>query len=86
MTIKELRLANRDMLATSMCVIHCSYDDAAQFSEAISIDDILKGCIIYEGEYRVMPKVLKSLNVTGFKCSCHTRSFDEPIKWDIWVE
>lgn len=40
MTIKELRLANRDMLATSMCVIHCSYDDAAQFSEAISIDDI----------------------------------------------
>lgn len=85
MTIEELRLANRDMLSTSMCVIHCSYDDAAQFSEAISIDDILNGCVIYKGEYRFMPKVLKSLNVKSFKCSGHTRSFDEPIIWDIWV-
>ena len=85
MTIEDLRLANRDMLATSMCVIHCSYDDAAQFSEAISIDDIFNGCVIYKGEYRAMPKVLKSLNVKSFKCSGHTRSFDEPITWDIWV-
>lgn len=77
MTVEELCKSNGNMLDTSMCVIHCRYDNS-QFRN--STDNRLNGCIIYQDEYRVMPKVLKRLEVLTFKYLKDSRSFDEPGK------
>lgn len=83
MTIEELRIANKDMRADSIFVVHCRYEE----SRWLSSDDIIKGCIIYQDEYYRMPKAIKDLNVLSFKCLGYTRILDKSNenKWDIWV-
>lgn len=81
MTIKELYIANKNMYMNDICVINCKYD----FAERRSVDDIVNGCIIYQDDYYTMPEVLKNLEVKRFKCLSHSRSTDEPGKWEIWV-
>lgn len=83
MTIEELVNANKDMCSHSICVIRCLYVKSQP--KYMSSDDILNGCIIYYDEYCIMPKVLRSLNVTSFKHICYSKSNEESDKWEIWV-
>ena len=83
MTIEEFFNANKDMCSHSICVIRCPYVKSKP--KYISIDKILNGYIIYYNEYCIMPKAIRSLNVTSFKHTCYSISNEKYDKWEIWV-
>lgn len=82
MTIEELYNVNEDMFDNSILLYIVNIPDPIVEK---SCNDIINGCVIYQYDYYSMPKVLKGLHVSSFKCLRNVRSHDELDKWDIWV-
>lgn len=81
MTIEEAFNRNIDMSYEDIFVLHRRFD----ISHCGNSTGDINGCIIYQGDYYSMPKVLKDLHVSSFRCSRNVMSYDETDKWDIWV-